>query len=213
MHDGQGHTLAGQILNCSMCGLVCYRADEGAETLNVCPRCSTVISRRKTNSLERSLAFLLAALVLYIPANYLPIMTVTELGRSQSDTIISGVIFLFESDQWVLALLIFFASVVVPILKCMTLGFLLFTVYFKSRWRPKDRTRLYRLTEKIGRWSMVDIYVVTMLVALVQLGAVARIEAELGAVFFGAVVVLTMLSANAFDPRLIWDRALADGKK
>ncbi len=196
-----------------MCGLVCYRVNGGANTLNVCPRCSTVISRRKTNSLQRSLAFLLAALVLYIPANYLPIMTVTELGRSQSDTIMSGVMFLFETDQWVLALLIFFASVVVPILKCVTLGFLLFTVHFKSRWRPKDRTRLYRLTEKIGRWSMVDIYVVTMLVALVQLGAVATIEAELGAVFFGAVVVLTMLSANAFDPRLIWDRALLDGKK
>jgi len=199
------------LVSCPMCSLVCHRVSE-AEGTNACPRCATILHRRKENSLERSLALLVAALILYIPANFLPIMTVTEMGRAQSDTIVSGVIFLFESGQWVLALLIFFASVVVPILKCLTLGFLLLTVRLKSKWRPMDRTRLYRLTEKIGRWSMVDIYVVTMLVALVKLGAVATIEAESGAVFFGAVVVLTMFAANAFDPRLIWDKALDNGR-
>jgi paraquat-inducible protein A len=139
-------------------------------------------------------------------------MTVSQIGSTQSDTIMSGVIFLVETGQWPLALLIFFASVVVPILKLLILGALLLSVQFKLHWQALDRTKLYRFTEKVGRWSMVDIYVVTILVALVQLGAVATIEAEMGAIFFGAVVVLTMFAANAFDPRLIWDKAVTNGK-
>lgn len=133
-------------------------------------------------------------------------MTVTSVGKVQSDTIISGVIYLLLSGMWPLALLVFFASVVVPLAKLFILSYLLFSVQRKSRWRPRDRTRLYRITEAVGRWSMVDIYVVTILVALVKLGALATIEAGSGAVFFGAVVVVTMFAAMTFDPRLIWDR-------
>jgi paraquat-inducible protein A len=142
-----------------------------------------------------------------VPANLLPIMQVTSLGRAQADTIMSGVVYLLLHGMWPLAVVVFTASVFVPLLKLAILLTLLISVHRRSRWRPVDRTRLYRITEAIGRWSMVDIFVVTILVALVRLGNLATVEAQTGAVFFGAVVVLTMLAAESFDPRLIWDRS------
>jgi paraquat-inducible protein A len=117
----------------------------------------------------------------------------------------SGVIFLLQHGMWPLALVVFVASVLVPLTKLVILAFLLISVQTRSTWRPRDRTRLYRITEAVGRWSMVDIYVVTILVALVRLGNLATIEAEAGAIFFAAVVVLTMFAAMTFDPRHIWD--------
>lgn len=201
------------LVHCLTCGLVCRAGLSEVRHADKCPRCGAVLHQRKYKSIERTWALLIAAMILYIPANVLPIMTVTQLGRTQSDTILSGVVYLVSTGQWPLALLIFFASVVVPIVKLIVLAFLLVSVQFKFRWRPVDRTKLYRLTERVGRWSMVDIYVVTILVALVQLGAIASIEAELGAIFFGAVVVLTMFAANTFDPRMIWDRTLLDGTR
>ena len=170
-----------------------------------CPRCSDVLHRRKPNSLQRTWALVLAASAFYVPANVYPVMTVTSLGQTQSDTIFSGVVFLFEHGMLPLAAILFIASIFVPLLKLLILMFLLISVQMRSRWRPRDRTRLYRITEAIGRWSMVDVYVVTILVALVHLGNLASIEAEAGAVFFCAVVVITMFAAMAFDPRLIWD--------
>ncbi len=170
-----------------------------------CPRCGARVHRRKTNSIARTWALTLTAAILYIPANVFPVMTVTSLGRAQSDTIMSGVLYLFEHGMWPLAALIFFASVFVPLLKLIAIAFLLTSVQRGWAWRAVDRTRLYRLAEVIGRWSMVDIYVVTILVALVKLGNLASIEAGVGAIFFGAVVVITMLAAESFDPRLIWD--------
>ncbi len=170
-----------------------------------CPRCGAAIHGRKPNSLVRTWALLITAIILYVPANLMPIMTVTSLGNTQSDTIISGVIHLLHHGMWPLALLVFFASVVVPMLKLIALVFLLVSVQGRWQWRPVDRTRLYRITELVGRWSMVDIYVVTILVALVKLGELATIEARAGAVFFGAVVVVTIVAAESFDPRLIWD--------
>jgi paraquat-inducible protein A len=143
----------------------------------------------------------------YLPANLLPIMTVTSLGKAQSDTIMSGVVYLVEHGMWPLAAIVFTASIFVPVLKLVILIGLLISVHRGSRWRPAERTRLYRITEAMGRWSMVDIFVVTILVALVRLGSLATIEAQTGAVFFGAVVVLTMLAAESFDPRLLWDRS------
>jgi paraquat-inducible protein A len=144
--------------------------------------------------------------VFYIPANLLPITHTTSLGAVQSDTIMSGVIYFIHSGSWPIALIIFIASVFVPLLKLLILSFLLVSVQWSWRWRPVDRTRLYRITEAIGRWSMLDIFVVTIMVALVHLGALVQIEAGPGALFFAAVVVVTMLAAEAFDPRLIWDR-------
>jgi paraquat-inducible protein A len=142
---------------------------------------------------------------MYIPANLLPMTITSALGSAQADTIISGVIYFIHSGSWEIAVVIFIASIFVPMAKLVILVFLLLSVQLRWRWRPRDRTVLYRLTELVGRWSMVDVYVVTILVALVKLGAVASIEAGPAAVFFATVVVLTMLAAESFDPRIIWD--------
>jgi paraquat-inducible protein A len=170
-----------------------------------CPRCGGHIHLRKPDSLNRAWALLIASAILYVPANLLPITRTEALGNVQSDTIISGVIYFLHHGDWPLALVIFTASVAVPCLKILVLGFLLWTTQLRSTWRPLDRTRLYRITELVGRWSMVDVYVVTILVALVQLGLLAQVKAGPGAVYFALVVVLTMLAAEAYDPRLIWD--------
>jgi paraquat-inducible protein A len=176
-----------------------------ADPAGKCPRCGAALHPRKPNSIARTWALVIAALIFYVPANVLPITKVTSLGATQSDTIMSGVIYFIHSGMWPIALVIFVASVFVPVLKLLILLFLVISVQRRSQWRPKDRTRLYRITEAIGRWSMTDIFVVTILVALVHLGALANIEAQAGAVFFAAVVVITMLAAMSFDPRLIWD--------
>jgi paraquat-inducible protein A len=161
---------------------------------------------RKPGSISRTWALVLAAFIFYIPANVLPITTVISLGKAQSDTIMSGVIYFIHTGMWPIALIIFVASVFVPLMKMLILIFLLISVQRKSSWRRKDRTLLYRITEIIGRWSMVDIFVVTILVALVHLGGLATIHAGPGAIFFAAVVVITMFAAMSFDPRLIWDK-------
>ena len=145
------------------------------------------------------------AFICYIPANLMPMTVITSLGNVQSDTIMSGVIYFLHTGMWPIALIIFLASVFIPLLKLLVLIFLLISVQRKTNWRRQDRTRLYRIVEIIGRWSMVDIFVVTILVALVHLGGLATIHAGPGALFFGAVVVITILAAMSFDPRLIWD--------
>jgi paraquat-inducible protein A len=160
---------------------------------------------RRTGSLARTWALLIAAIVLYVPANLLPIMETSSLFGSQSDTILSGIAFLWDSGSWTIAAVVFIASVLVPIAKMLALALLALSVQARWRWRPRERTRIYRLIELVGRWSMLDIYVVTVLVALVQVSALATIHAGPGAIAFGAVVVLTMFAAMAFDPRLIWD--------
>jgi len=203
-----GSALAASCASCHECGMLC-RLPHAAAHGTRCVRCGAPLHARKPQSLERTTALLLAAAICYLPANLLPIMTVTSLGKVESDTIMSGVLFFLQSGDYPLAIVIFTASIFVPVAKIVILSFLLVSVHRGSRWRPVERTRLYRLTEAVGRWSMVDIYVVTILVALVRLGNLATIEAGLGAVFFGAVVVLTMLAAESFDPRLIWDRSEA----
>ena len=194
------------LLSCHVCELVMPRGSAECTRHGLhCPRCGEPLHHRKPESIQRTWALLIAAIVCYVPANLLPIMQVTSLGQTQSDTIMSGVIFLVRHDMWPLALVVFVASVFVPLLKLLLLIFLLISVQMRSTWRPRDRTRLYRVTETVGRWSMVDIYVVTILVALVRLGNLATIEAGPGAVFFAGVVVITMFAAMSFDPRLIWD--------
>ena len=148
---------------------------------------------------------MLAAAILFVPANLLPIMTTTSLLGTQQDTIMSGVVFLWQSGSWPLAAVVFFASVMVPLLKIIALVYLAASAQRRSRRQPLQRTRLYRLVEFVGRWSMLDIYVVAILAALVQIQSLASINPGPGAVAFAAVVVLTMLSALSFDPRLIWD--------
>ena len=200
--DPSGH---GSHAQCHTCSLVVSLPAGPIESL-ACPRCHAPVHRRKPNSLSRTWALLVAATICYVPANLYPIMEVTSLGQSQADTILSGVIFLALHGMWPLAGIVFVASVVVPVLKIAALAALAWSVERGSQWRPRDRARLYRIVEAVGRWSMVDVYVVTILVALVHLGSLASVEAEIGAFFFGAVVVLTMFAAQSFDPRLIWDR-------
>jgi paraquat-inducible protein A len=192
------------LISCHSCHLLCKEGRRSGD--RVCPRCGASLHERKPNSIVRTWALVLAAFVFYIPANVLPITTVISLGKAQSDTIMSGVIYFIHSGMWPIALVIFLASVFIPLLKLLLLIFLLISVQRKSSWRRQDRTRLYRIVEVIGRWSMVDIFVVTILVALVHLGGLATIHAGPGALFFGAVVVITMFAAMGFDPRLIWDK-------
>ena len=191
------------LLGCHVCSQV-SRAPERAHEVR-CPRCGAALHFRKPASVSRSWAFLVAAMILYVPANLLPMMKTSSLFGAQSDTIMSGVVYFWTSGSWYLALIIFFASIMVPMLKMIALALLLVSVQRRSRWQPEQRARLYRLVEFVGRWSMLDIYVVAVIVALVQLKALATIQPGAGAAAFGAVVVLTMFSAMAFDPRLIWD--------
>ena len=159
-----------------------------------------------TPFLSLTWAWLIAAIILYIPANALPIMTVTTLGRDEPSTILGGILLLWKLKMWPLAVLVFVASFLVPVLKLVVLGLLLITARRRSTWAQRHRTLLYRLTEIIGRWSMLDVFVVAILGALVAFGNLATIHGGPGATAFGAVVVLTMLAAQSFDPRLIWDR-------
>jgi paraquat-inducible protein A len=195
------------LAGCHDCALTVRLPVGGHHGVARCPRCGAVVHHRKVNSIARTWALVIAALIFYIPANVFPVMAVTSLGTVQEDTILSGAAYLLHHGMWPLALVIFVASVLVPMLKLAALIYLLISVQRGSRSRRVDRTRIYRITEAVGRWSMVDIYVVTILVALVSLGNLATIEAGLGAVFFGAVVVTTIFAAESFDPRLIWDRA------
>lgn len=191
------------LAGCHECGMLSRLPD--AHGHYTCRRCGTALHFRKPNSLSRTWALLIASFILYVPANVLPITHTTSLGHTQSDTIISGVLYFISHGDWPLALVIFTASVAVPFMKLVILTYLLISVQRRSTHRYRDRTRLYRITELVGRWSMVDVFVVTVLVALVQLGALADINAGWGAVYFGAVVVATMFAAESFDPRLIWE--------
>lgn len=193
------------LLSCHDCRLLSEAPAGDAHEQLACPRCGAPLHARKPNSLARTWALVCAATILYIPANVLPMTVTSALGTVQADTIMSGVIYFIHSGSWEIAAVIFIASVFVPLLKLLILVILLLSVQLRWHWRPKDRTMLYRLTEAVGRWSMLDVYVVTILVALVKLGAVATIEAGPAAVYFAAVVVITMIAAESFDPRLIWD--------
>ncbi|OBV40042.1 paraquat-inducible protein A [Janthinobacterium psychrotolerans] len=191
------------LLPCHSCGLV---APPGGTAKHPhCVRCGSTLHGRHPDSISRTWALLIAAAILYIPANLLPVMYTHSLFGVENDTIMSGVVFFWTSGSKGLAIIIFIASVVVPMLKLATLALLAFTAQRRSRWRPAQRTKLYRMVEFIGRWSMLDIFVVTLTVALVRFDALAVITAGPGALAFGAVVVLTMLASMQFDPRLIWD--------
>jgi paraquat-inducible protein A len=193
---------------CPVCELLLKRPSVGDACK--CPRCaSTVSGTRHPDSISRTWALLASATLLLVPANLYPVMTVTRFGQGEPNTIMSGVIHLIEDGAWPLGLLVFFASFVVPITKILVLGFLLVTVQRGSAWRLRDRTQLYHFTEVIGAWSMVDIFLVGIMVALVRMDGLATISPGIGATFFGAAVVLTMMAAHAFDPRLVWDRAPA----
>src|ERR1051326_2975134 len=189
-------------IGCDTCGLV-TRGRDGT----ICPRCGFTLHHRKPYSFSRTWALLIAAMVLYLPANTYPVLTVIRFGAGQPSTILQGVRELFDAGEWPLALLVFFASVTVPVLKIVGLMLLLITTRMRLRTHARDRTILNRIVDAVGRWSMIDIFMESILVALVQFGAIVTITPGPGAIAFSAVVILTMFAARTFDPRLIWDRA------
>ena len=190
-------------LACHACALV-HRASGARHDLH-CTRCGAALHARKPNSIARSWALVIAAYVLIVPANILPVMISGSLFGSETDTIMSGVVFLWIDGSWPLAVILFIASIAVPFSKLGAMTFLLVSVQRRSTLAPQQRTKLYRVLEIVGRWSMIDIYVAALLTALVQFGGLMTIRAGPGAIAFGAVVVLTMFAAESFDPRLIWD--------
>ena len=191
------------LASCTTCGLL-SRPVGGGE-IGHCPRCGSTLGVNRHASIQTTWALVIAAAVLYIPANALPVLTTTSLGSQESDTIISGVVYLYQSGSWPLALIVLVASVIVPLGKLAALAYLLITVQRGSARNNADRTRLYRLVEFVGRWSMLDVFVDAYIVALVQLSPLMSVAPGAGVVYFMAVVVLTMFAAHSFDQRLIWN--------
>ena len=191
------------LISCETCDLLSRPADMAEP--GYYPRCGAALEWRRPQSIQYTWALVIAAAICFIPANLLPVLSTTALGSSDSDTIMGGVIFLFTSGSWPLALIVLIASVMVPLGKLVALSYLLITVQRGSITSTHERTRLYRMVEFIGRWSMLDVFVDTFTVALVQLQPLMSVEPGPGVLFFAAVVVLTMIAAESFDPRLIWD--------
>jgi paraquat-inducible protein A len=200
-----GALTAGKLgfVSCEACGLLTKPADP--KEPGHCPRCGEELALRKHNAIQRTWALIVAAAVCYIPANLLPVMVTTTLASAEEDTIMGGVVLLYETGSWPLALIVLIASVVIPLAKLAALGYLLVTVQRGSIAHRHDRARLHRLVEFVGRWSMLDVFVDTFTVALIQLEPLMSVKPGMGVLFFAAVVVLTMIAAETFDPRLIWD--------
>ncbi len=188
------------LAGCHTCGKV------SPAKLGNCPRCGCHLHLRKPDSINRTVAFMLAAAALYIPANFLPMMTMVELGEVTDNTIIGGIIYFWKGGAYPIALVILTASIIIPLLKILALSWLCLAATGKLHPSPAMLGRVYWLTELLGRWSMIDIFVVGILVALVQIGNYMTVTPGPGALAFAGVVVLTMFAAMSFDPRLLWDR-------
>ena len=189
------------LIGCRHCGTVW----QGAAPGQACGRCSTRLHTRKPDSLNRTWALLIAACIMYLPANLLPVMITRTLFGAQTDTIMSGVIYFWVSGAYGLAAIVFVASFLVPLFKLAALFVLVVSAQRRSNWRQAERARLYHIIEIIGRWSMLDVFVVSLLAGLVRIQGFAEITAGVGIAAFGAVVVLTMLASLSFDPKLSWD--------
>ncbi len=189
--------------SCHVCSLVSRPQPE--EDRPRCPRCGTRLHLRRPDSLQRCWALLIASFILYIPANLMTMMETGTLVSYRKDTIVSGVAHLWESGNPGIAVIVFVASVLVPLFKLLVLTLLLLSVRRGSTWKIRTRVQLYRVVELVGRWSMLDIFVLTILAALVQIQTMATVRAGTASIAFGMVVVLTMFAAMVFDPRLMWD--------
>jgi len=189
------------IFPCHHCGTVW----QGAQQDEQCEVCHAPLHRRRIDSLNRTWAFLIAACIMYIPANLMPVMITSTLLDEQRDTIMSGIVYFWVSGSWELAIVVFVASFMVPLFKLVALIILTVSARRRSSWQRLQRAKLYRVVETIGRWSMLDVFVVSLLTGLVQIEGFAKITAGIGVAAFGSVVVLTMLASLSFDPRLIWD--------
>lgn len=194
------------LASCHICRKLCNISEVKKYQVAKCPRCGAKVYSRIPGSITRTWALIITALLLYIPANLYPVMVFEKFGRSQGDTIISGVEALINADMWPLALIVFVASIFVPLLKIISIIFILLSVQKNWSWKIRQRTKLLRFVEAIGRWSMLDVFLISIMVALVKLGSVATITAGAGVRAFTAVVVVTILASKSFDPRLIWDK-------
>jgi paraquat-inducible protein A len=193
-------------VRCHECGYL-----SRSKTGTLCPQCRNTITARYPKSFQRTAALIISALCFYFPANLFPIMQVTELGASAHHTIMGGIVVLIHSGMVPIAILVFIASILVPLMKLLGLSLLLLCVHFQWQVNARLFTQLYRVIAFVGRWSMLDIFMISILVALVDLGGVAQVIAGPAATAFAAVVVLTMFAARSFDPRLIWDHQVRRG--
>jgi paraquat-inducible protein A len=191
------------LMACRVCGQVTEQRAAKAQVR--CVKCHRVVTPRMAGSLEKTLAWLIAAIILYFPANILPVVHTGGVNGQEDSTIIGGILEFWRSGSWDIAALIFTASVAVPVTKFLALGLLLWTVRRQSPWARRERAKLYKFVEFIGYWSMLDVVVVAITCSLLQFRALESAEPRLGIVFFCSVVVATMVAAFSFDPRLIWD--------
>jgi paraquat-inducible protein A len=191
------------VLSCAACGLLARPG--GPAEAGSCPRCGEPLAFRRRDAIQRTWALVIAAAICYLPANILPVMTTNTLTSAEPSTIIGGVVHLHEDGSWVLASIVLIASVVIPLGKLGALAYLLTTVQRRSDRRRRERARLYRLLKAVGRWSMLDVFVATFVVALIRFQPFLSVTPGPGVLFFAAVVILTIFAADAFDPRLIWD--------
>jgi len=194
-----------RIVTCSICGLVQRMEELQPGMVATCYRCGSTLERRSVNSLARTGAFSLAALILYLPANLYPILQMDYYGSHTENTIWDGCVRLFQDDQWLVAIIVFLASILIPLCKLLGLFFLVVTAKIKStRWQ-QERTRVAQIIEVIGPWAMLDVFLLAILVALVRLKQLATVLPGPGVLAFTAVVVLTILASSSFDPKLIWN--------
>jgi paraquat-inducible protein A len=198
--------------SCEICHqIVTFPPKEKEDATAICPRCGHCVHLRIPHSIQETWAFIVASIIFYIPANYFPMMHVYSISGVQSDTIWSGIVYFYETGSYFIAAVILIASIIVPFIKIFILSYLLITVQRKKIKNKKEKAQLYTLTEIIGKWSMVDVYVVSIMIALVQFEGLTSIKAGEGAFYFLLVVVTTMLAAMRFDVRLIWDIKENDG--
>jgi paraquat-inducible protein A len=193
------------IIACETCGLVQRMEELQPGTAAECGRCGSIIAERKVNSIGRTAAFSLAALILYVPANIYPILRMNYYGAYSENTVWNGCVKLFEDGQWLVAVIVFLASIVIPLFKLLALFYLVVTAKFKSTRRRSERTWIFKTIEVIGPWAMLDVFLLSVLVALVKLGEIATVVPGPGLLAFTAVVVLTILASASFDTKLIWD--------
>ncbi|MBK8454126.1 MAG: paraquat-inducible protein A [Thiofilum sp.] len=195
------------LVQCEVCQYLNAQPSAPNTTQWQCVRCGATLPLTKhlSRRIEITWALLIAAIVLLIPANFLPVMSLYMLGKGSPSTIAEGALQLWQHGQWPIALIIFVASLVIPLVKIVAISFLLISIHYRSHWHSKERMQLYKVIDYIGRWSMVDVFVVAILVGIVQFGNIAYVEANMGSLSFTAVVVLTMLAARTLDERQIWE--------
>ena len=190
-----------ETIACTVCDLVVTDTQEGGD----CPRCAATLHARKPDAFRRTVALVITGFLLYVPANFIPVLTTVRLGRADENTILSGVIELVHNDLWPLAIIVFSASIILPLLKLCGLTWMLIATYLRSRRLLVARTRFYRMIDLVGRWSNIDVFAVSVLIAALRFGALTEVYAGNGLVAFAAVVIITMVATSVFDTRLMWD--------